>query len=350
MQKKEFERILFIGLGGAGQRHLRIFHKLLPNAELIAYRSAEKTPLLNTDFSVNVNEDIERKYGLKIYKDLNLAFNRKPDLTVISTPTSKHLEPMILAAKAQSSVFVEKPWSDSLKGFDSFRGLILGKNLSFHISFQRRFHPLIYRTYHTLKQNDIGDIMAASFLVYSNVPFWHPYEDWKKLYAVRSDLGGGVLLTEIHEIDLVCWFFGRPISVFCTGGSRSKYNLQVEDTIQMTLLYDNFSVQLTLCFMHKTIKRNFHIAGSNGDIYWDEQQNNLTIEIYNNKLTEFSNNGFSNNDMFVEQAKQYITEWPRKKTIESLDSAFVSLAIVESAKKSINSKQKEIINYEDYDR
>ena len=43
-------RILFIGLGGAGQRQLRLFRENLPNVDLIAYRSANKTPLLNSDF------------------------------------------------------------------------------------------------------------------------------------------------------------------------------------------------------------------------------------------------------------------------------------------------------------
>ena len=79
-------------------------------------------------------------------------------------------------------------------------------------------------------------------------------------------MGGGVLLTEIHEIDLVSWFFGIPDKVFCSGGNRSEEELDVEDTVQITLIYKDFSVQITLCFMHKKQSRNFHIAGSSGDI------------------------------------------------------------------------------------
>ena len=44
-------KFLFIGLGGAGQRHLRIFRELLPNAEFYGYRTTKKTPLLNNDFT-----------------------------------------------------------------------------------------------------------------------------------------------------------------------------------------------------------------------------------------------------------------------------------------------------------
>jgi predicted dehydrogenase len=343
-----YKKILFIGLGGAGQRHLRIFRELFPNAKFSAYRHTSKTPLLSSNFSVDSSNTIQDKYKLEIYADITKAFEDEPDLTVISTPTSSHIEPMMLAVKNGSSVFVEKPWSDSLKDFMNFKSQIINNGLEFHISFQRRFHPMIARTQKSLSQNDIGNIMAASFTVYSNVPCWHSYEDWKELYAVRSDLGGGVLLTEIHEIDMICWFFGRPSAVFCSGGNRSSQTLPIEDTVQMTLLFGNFSVQVTLCFMHENTKRNFHIVGSYGEISWDEQDNVLIINKHNDKPKEFSDSGYLNDDMFIEQAKQFTKNWSKEKTLASLDSASDSLAIVEAAKKSIYSKEKEIINYINY--
>ena len=45
--------ILFLGLGGAGQRHLRIFSKFLPKANLYAWRAKKKTPTLNENFTVH---------------------------------------------------------------------------------------------------------------------------------------------------------------------------------------------------------------------------------------------------------------------------------------------------------
>ena len=102
--------------------------------------------------------------------------------------------------------------------------------------------------------------------------------------------------------------------------------------------------------MHENTKRNLHIAGSNGEISWDEQCNTLIVNTYNNEPKEFSDRGFSNDDMFVEQAKQFITNWSSEKTIDSLGSASTSLSVVEAAKKSINSKEKEIINYINYDK
>ena len=62
-----FKRILFIGLGGAGQRHLRLFRQNTTNkTELIAFRKTSKTPVLNPDFTINQTDSLEELYGVKI--------------------------------------------------------------------------------------------------------------------------------------------------------------------------------------------------------------------------------------------------------------------------------------------
>ena len=61
---------MFLGLGGAGQRHLRIFNTLLPDVKKIAFRSTFKTPTLNADFTVANSETLEERYNLEVFKNL----------------------------------------------------------------------------------------------------------------------------------------------------------------------------------------------------------------------------------------------------------------------------------------
>lgn len=345
MENFKYKKVLFIGLGGAGQRHLRIFKDLLPiETKFLAFRSKSSTPLLKKDFTVNTKSNLKKEYNLQDFDSLESAFEQKPDLTVISTPSSLHVDFMMKAVKNGSSVFVEKPWSDNLNNFDFFNQLILKKKLSFNISFQRRYHPQISEVNKFIKDGKLGKPISASFNVFSNVPFWHPYEDWKKLYAVNSNLGGGVLLTEIHEIDLIYWFFGLPIEVFCIGGNRSQEKLDVEDTTQIILIYKDFSVNLTLCFMHKKQSRNFHIAGNNADITWNDTNNELIISSFDNESDSLIDKSLiENDDMFYNQTKKFISNWDNNDTVIALNSASSSLAIVEAAKKSLSSGKKEKI-------
>jgi predicted dehydrogenase len=341
-----FSKVLFVGLGGAGQRHLRIFRELLPQSTVFtAYRRTGVTPLLRPNFTVDEQSTIEEAYRLQTFTSLEAAFADRPDLTVISTPTAYHLAPMMMAMEAGSGVLVEKPWAENLEGFSKFKDGMVAKNLPFHISFQRHFHPQIASARQAVTSGVIGRPLAATFTVYSNVPSWHPYEDWRSLYAVRPDMGGGVLLTEIHEIDLANWFFGLPEAVFCSGGNRSAEMLAVEDTVQMTLLYAEFSVQITLCFMHKKPSRSFHVAGTDGDIHWDGTSNRLTVTPFSGADEELDDTPFSHDAMFVAQAERFLSGWTVDDTKESLASAAGSLAIVEAARRSIHSGVVESVDH-----
>ena len=344
----EYKKILFIGLGGAGQRHLRVFYDLLPSTtEFYAFRSKKTTPLLNSDFSVNENKTIQEKYNLTIFDSIEEAFSIYPDLTIISTPTSLHLDPMLNALKINSAIFVEKPWSNDIANFKKFSNSVLLNKTPFHISFQKRFNPKFHEIFLLIKNGQIGKILTATFNVFSNVRVWHPYENWKDLYAVNSKLGGGVLLTEIHEIDLAYWFFGLPKEVFCNGGNMSEEVLDIEDTVNIILIYENFSIHINLCFMHKKQSRNFNIAGSRGDVSWSDSKDELKIEFFNNE-TESKNDDLVvlNDDMFYNQARKFLGDWDENDTIKSLNAASSSLAIVEAAKKSMNSGKKEKVSNE----
>ncbi len=338
--------MLFVGLGGAGQRHLRIFRQILPEETVLsACRHTRSTPLLRQDFTVDDRKTVEAAYRLRIFDSLETAFEDGPDLTVVSTPTACHREPMMMAVEAGSGVFVEKPWAENLDGFATFSEDIQARHLPFQISFQRRFHPLIGRARQAVKSGEIGRPVSAEFSVYSDVRVWHPYEDWRRLYAVRPDLGGGALLTEIHELDLAHWFFGLPDALFCSGGNRSSERLAVEDTAQLTLLYAGFSVQITVCFMHRETSRRFHIAGTDGDIRWDEAGNRLVVTGSDGRAGEHADPAFPNDAMFVAQARRFLKGWTVADTLEALTAAAGSLAIVDAARRSLRSGGVEAVDH-----
>ena len=125
-----FKRILFIGLGGAGQRHLRLFKKNVGReTELIAFRKTSKTPVLNADFTVNQIDSLEELYGVKIFESLEKAISSKPDLAVISTPSSFHMDYAIQCAEKGINIFIEKPLAHNLDNFKKLEDLILKMNL-----------------------------------------------------------------------------------------------------------------------------------------------------------------------------------------------------------------------------
>jgi predicted dehydrogenase len=338
----QLNKILFLGLGGAGQRHLRIFKSLLgEKVEFSAYRKTNKTPNLNSDFTINNKVNISEEYGIRLFDSFEESLENKPDLVVISTPSSLHQEIALKAAQNNINIFVEKPFSNTLHGFDEFKNSVIQNKLYFYISFQRRFHPYLAKINKIIKQGKLGKIITANFNVGSYVPEWHPYEDYNELYACRKDLGGGVLLTEIHELDLCYWYFGLPDFVNCIGGKYSNTDIDVEDTANIVLDYSDFSVNVNLSFMQKYNRRDLYIAGTDGYVEWNQIGNNLKFVDYKTgKEYAEADNLYSNDNMFISQTKYILNDLHLSDNVKYLDVAKSTLSIVDAAKQSMNNGKK----------
>jgi predicted dehydrogenase len=307
---REPRRILFIGLGGAGQRHLRLFRERLPDAEMITWRRVRKTPLLNSDFSVVRGESLEERYGVTVFENLEDAYRTNPDLVVIAIPTAMHCDAIVDAAVRGIDVFVEKPAAVNLEESRRIREAIQKGGGDFFVSFQRRFHPLVERMIKAVHDSKIGPIISASVNVSSYVPDWHPYEDFHDLYACSKDLGGGVLRTECHELDLILTMFGMPKHVCSFLGNRSQHDLEVEDSAELLLDYDGHSVHASLCFMHKQQERRFIIKGQNGMIVCDLMEQTLSVAC-DGRDVEVDNMTLSNDELFELQLDYYLNKHKR---------------------------------------
>lgn len=276
-KKHQINCVLFIGLGGAGQRHLRVLRKILPETKFIAYRKKKKTPLLKSNFEIDHENTIENKYNIKIFNNLKNAYLQKPELTVISTPTSNHYKDCLMAIKNKSSIIVEKPCCLSTKEIDNLSKLLKNNNLSFFTSYQRRYHPIVREIRSLLKKKKIGNIISVNFNTLSDVRKWHPYENYMNLYALNKKLGGGVLNTEIHEIDLANWLFGKPLNIFYKKKKISNLEIDVEDTINVLAFYKELEVSFSISFLSNQNKRTLIIQGDEGEIFCDFNKQYLRI-------------------------------------------------------------------------
>jgi predicted dehydrogenase len=304
-----YKCILFLGLGGAGQRHLRILRERLPNVRMIGARRTGNTPVLNSDFTVKNGATLESEYDIEFFKDVNEAYEQNPDLVVIATPTFDHAESIIKAAKHKANILVEKPGAMNIKQAHNVINTVKDNKVGFFVSYQRRFHPLVGRLRSVLDSNKIGKLMSVRVAVSSYMPDWHPYEDFHDLYACRSDLGGGVLKTETHEIDFITWLFGIPRQIFSTYGCRGKFNIDVEDSANLLLDYDSFSVQMSMCFMQKKQERNFKFFGQKGWIEFDLINQKLVVCSYDNEDLEVYEDIVANDELFKLQADYFLNKF-----------------------------------------
>jgi predicted dehydrogenase len=126
----------------------------------------------------------------------------------------------------------------------------------------------------------IGRLITVRIVFGEHLPGWHPYEDYRAMHVSRRDLGGGVLLSQIHDLDGVYALFGVPRRVFAIGGHLSDLDVDVEDTasVVMEVVVDGraLPVHVHQDYLQRPPRRTYQVFGENGRIAVDF--NGLTLE------------------------------------------------------------------------
>jgi predicted dehydrogenase len=305
-------RLLMVGLGGIGQRHVRNLRTLLgDSAEIYAYRVRRTSPTLTDRLTVDEKSNVEEKHGIKVVTDLHGALALAPDAVLICNPSSLHMPVALAAAKAGCALFIEKPLSHDAEHVQELIDLVEDRGLVTLVGYQLRFHPCLRRLRSLLEEHAVGRVMAVRIEVGEYLPGWHTYEDYRQMYASRADLGGGVILSQIHEFDYVYWLFGLPQRLFALGGHLSDLEIDVEDaaSILMECVVDGrpIPVHLHQDYVQRPPSRTCEVIGSAGKILLDF--NALAVTQYGAEgqvVVDDSFEGFERNELFLDEMKHFL--------------------------------------------
>ncbi|PYB77097.1 Gfo/Idh/MocA family protein [Rhizobium wuzhouense] len=251
MVEKLLQKVLIVSLGSIGRRHLRNLRLLLPDAELAVLRRQ------------GAAEDADR-----VFHDLPSALAFKPDAAIVASPASAHLASASALVKQAVPVLVEKPFADRLDGLPQLVADAEAAGVPLFVAYNLRFHPLLQKVRGILAVNGIGRVLSVRSEVGQYLPDWRPGKPYRTGVSARRDLGGGALLELSHELDYICWLFGRPALVFAAGGPLGDLGIDVEDTVSLTLRYGDAApiVNVHLDFLQRAVTRQFRIVGSEGTI------------------------------------------------------------------------------------
>ena len=320
-------KVLIVGYGSIGKRHLENFLQL-KDIQLIVYTKRNDLQLL-------------KKKGIKVSNSLTECLKENPDIGVIANETSLHIPIAIKLAKEGLDLFLEKPLSNSLKDVKKLYAIVKKKKLITQMGCNLRFHPCIMKIKSLIEQQKIGKIISAQVQNCSYLPDFHRWEDYKKSYAARKDLGGGVILTQIHEIDYMYWFFQEVENVLSISGKFSELDVTAEDYVSSLLKFKNKIIgELHLDYFQRPSFRSCKIRGTNGEIYWNSDNNCVKIFNVNKKRWETKfDNGFSHNldtySSYVEELKHFLKcVKHRKETINNLEQGIATLKIALAIKKA----------------
>jgi predicted dehydrogenase len=327
-------KFLIAGFGSIGRRH---FHNLLALGErdIIFYR---------TGLSTLPDQEIA---DFIVEKDLDAALAHKPDAVIISNPTALHLDVAIPAAQAGCHLLFEKPISHSMTGIDQLQTSITKGGGKALVGFQFRFHPGLQRIRNLLLEGAIGHPTSVRAHWGEYLPAWHPWEDYRKGYSARSDLGGGVILTLCHPLDYLRWMLGDIVDCWAYAGHHSDLDIDVEDTAEIGIHFSNgVTGTVHLDYIQRPAMHHLEIIGTQGTIRWDNASG--AVALYRASQPRETDDadpwqrynlpaGFERNDMFLAMMEHFIavirgSEEPLCTLEDGIQALRIALAAQESAK------------------
>ncbi len=338
-------KYLMIGLGGIGQRHLRNLLTISSQEdEFLAYRVRNEQFVLDNKLQVEKNRTLNETYHLRIFDDLDKALAERPDIVFICNPTSLHMETMIKAAKNGCHFFVEKPISHNLDHLDLLCELIRKNKIITYVGYQQRYNPCIKIANKIIENKELEEILSINEEIGECVRNWHQYEDYRRMYACRKELGGGVVLSQIHELDYLYYFFGMPVSVYAIGGHISNLEIDVEDVVDILLKYQHngktIPVHIHEDYIQNPASRTCKIVGTRGRIEFDLiNPSLLQYDEYGNCVSR-EQYEFERNDMFQQELYDFVQSVKEKKeTAVPLETGIKSLRIADAILQSIATEQ-----------
>ena len=277
-------KVLFTGIGSIAKQHIKNLKSTGDSYIVDALRRKNKP----TDGISTIYTDYD-----EVPNDYDIIF--------ITNPTSLHYEAITKLKDKTKNMFIEKPIFDIPKDCEFSKGVNF-------VAAPLRFNSEIKK----LKQYvETHNVYAFRAICSSYLPDWRK-GDYRKCYSAKKEMGGGVELDLIHEIDYLKWIFGNFSNIKRL--SAKKSNLEINSNDIALYLFEN-----------KDVLGSLHI-----DYFGREPMRK--IEIFSQNETKTFDLLNCSNDMTIEQMQYFIKCVKNKnlncyntpkEAIESLEAALI---------------------------
>jgi predicted dehydrogenase len=270
-------RLLIVGHGSIGQRHLRIARGLLPNADIrvLRHQKCESVP--------------EYANGCIDFLDNALAF--APQAAVVASPSTFHMQTALPLAEAGVHLMVEKPLAASFDGVVPLLASSAANGSVLMTAYNLRFMPSLQVYRDKIQSGFIGNVLSVRCEIGQFLPSWRPDSDYRYGVSASCAMGGGALLELSHEIDYLRWIFGEVTWVKASLSRQSNLEIDVEDTVHLIMCFEtdaksqNLIANLNMDLVRHDTTRQCLAIGELGSLRW----NGLTgvVELFSAGGTEW---------------------------------------------------------------
>lgn len=214
-------RILVVGVGSIGERHVRCF------------LATDRAEIGICELNPDLRQTIAKRYNLtEVFGELASALARPWDAVLIATPAHTHIPIAAQVAQAGIHLLIEKPLSTSLDGVAALERLVAEKKLIAAVSYNHRAHPGARAIKAALSSGRFGKPLQLYMTSGQHFPTYRPA--YRDIYFADRKQGGGAIQDSItHTLNLAEWLLGPITRLTADAQHQHLDGVTVEDTVHV---------------------------------------------------------------------------------------------------------------------
>lgn len=255
-------RILVIGCGSIGERHVRTFLR------------TGRAGIMACDPQAEVRRRMTDRYGVNALPEWEPAL-AEPGVTgvVVATPAPLHVPMAARALEFRRHVLIEKPLAVEREGAEGLIAAARRSNVFAGVAYVHHFQPALQAARRFLHAGEFGPVRHAAVVAGHDFPAARPA--YREIYYRDHAQGGGAIQDALtHLANCIEWVLGPTERVFCDAGHQVLEGVDVEDTVAVTARNSSAIVSYALNqFQAPTETRlDFHAPGGSVRVEFHAQR------------------------------------------------------------------------------
>jgi len=319
-------RILIVGCGSIGERHLRCFQR------------TGRAELAVCDVNDSLLATVSQRYQVPGFRDVGAALAAGSyDGVVICSPAHTHLGIAVQALRHGAGVLIEKPLSTRIDDVDALRSAVAAAGKFAAVAYVYHFIPGAAAMREFLRGGSLGRPLQVSVVAGQHFPTFRPA--YREIYYTRHETGGGAIQDALtHVANAVEWLVGPTGRLCCEAAHQALEGVEVEDTVCVAARNGDVLVSYTLNQFQAPNEVTIQVHCADGSVRYEGHEQRWSVfRRGDSGWTHYAAPVAERDALFVSQAHAFLDGLEGKPTAlctveEAVQTLKFNLAALESAR------------------
>ena len=219
-------RVLVVGAGSIGERHIRCF------------LATGRCEVSFVEVNATLRETIATRYAVRGFATLDAGIATGPEIAVVATPAHMHIEMATKLAEVGIHLLLEKPLAISEAGVARLISLARERNLVAGVAYVYRSHPVLIDMRNAIASGKFGPPVQIVVVAGQHFPTYRPA--YREIYYRDRATGGGAIQDALtHLINAGEWLVGPVTRLVADAAHQVLPGVEVEDTVHILTRHGN---------------------------------------------------------------------------------------------------------------